>query len=76
MSLINLIAAIRKAFPESLREQAYVDLLALDDHSLADIGLRRSDILAGLCRGTNAVDVMPEPQIARRQRPVLAHRSF
>ena len=48
MSLINLIVAIRKAFPEWRREQAYRDLMVLDDHSLADIGLRRSDLTAGL----------------------------
>jgi hypothetical protein len=35
----DLIAAVRKAFPEFRREQAYGDLMALDEHSLADIGL-------------------------------------
>ena len=69
MSLINLIAAVVKAFPESRREDAYAGLMVLDDHSLADIGLRRSDIVAGFYRGTHAIDAMPEPPIAPRQRP-------
>jgi uncharacterized protein YjiS (DUF1127 family) len=66
MSLINLIVAVGKAFPEWRREQAYADLLALDDHSLADIGLRRSDIVAGLVTGTHAIDAIPQPSIAPR----------
>jgi hypothetical protein len=34
-----LITALRKAFLELRREQAYGDLMALDEHSLADIGV-------------------------------------
>ena len=38
----SLITTFRKAFLEFHREQAYCDLMALDDHSLADMafGLR------------------------------------
>jgi len=76
MSLINLIIAVRKAFPEWRREQAYTDLMALDDRSLADIGLRRSDLIAGHYRGTHAIDAMSEPPTAPQRQPALAHRSF
>ena len=41
-----LITAFRKAFLEFHREQADCDLMALDDHSLADIGLRPEVIAA------------------------------
>jgi len=71
MSLINLIVAVGKAFPEWRREQAYADLLALDDHSLADIGLRRSDIVAGFFTGTRAIDAIPQPSIAPRHDTAL-----
>jgi uncharacterized protein YjiS (DUF1127 family) len=64
MSLINLIAAVVNAFPESRREDAYSELMVLDDHSLADIGLHRSDIVAGLHKGTLAIDAVPERPIA------------
>ena len=76
MSPINLIAAVVKAFPESRREDAYAELMVLDDHSLADIGLRRSDIVAGLYRGTLAIDAVPERLTVPRERPAVAHRSF
>ena len=45
-----LITALRKVFLEFRREPTYGDLMALDDHSLADIGLHRSQI-AGLVEG-------------------------
>jgi hypothetical protein len=37
MSLLNLIVAIQKALSECHREQAYADLMTLDDRSLADV---------------------------------------
>jgi hypothetical protein len=43
-----LITALRKVFPEFRREPAYGELMALDDHSLADIGF-----LPGVVAGTN-----------------------
>jgi uncharacterized protein YjiS (DUF1127 family) len=47
----SLITAFRKAFLEFHREQAYCDLMALDDHSLADIGLR-PEVIAGITRSS------------------------
>ena len=45
MSLVNLITTAGKAFSEwRARERAYAELMALDDRSLADIGITRSDI--------------------------------
>jgi hypothetical protein len=72
MSLLNVTVAIRKAFSEWHREQAYAELLALDDRSLADIGLRRSDITAGMCGATHPVDATSEPQAESRRCPAVA----
>jgi uncharacterized protein YjiS (DUF1127 family) len=75
MSLLSLIALIQKAFAAWRREQqAYAELMALDDHTLADIGLRRSDLVAGLYGGTHAIDAVPERPIAPRRHQTLAHR--
>ena len=46
-----LITALGKVFLEFHREQAYCDLMALDDHSLADIGLR-PEVIAGTTRSS------------------------
>jgi uncharacterized protein YjiS (DUF1127 family) len=47
MSLINLFVAARNALREWRRRQrAYHELMALDDRSLADIGIHRSQISA------------------------------
>jgi len=47
MFLINLLAAAKHAIADwQRRQQAYAELSALDDHALADIGIRRSDIPA------------------------------
>jgi uncharacterized protein YjiS (DUF1127 family) len=47
MFLINLLAAAKRGFADwRHRQQAYAELSALDDHALADIGIRRSDIPA------------------------------
>jgi uncharacterized protein YjiS (DUF1127 family) len=47
MFLISLFAAARHAVAEWRRkQQAYADLMALDDRSLADIGIRRCEIPA------------------------------
>ena len=47
MPMINfLISAGRALTAWRQREQAYAELMALDDHSLADIGLHRSQIAA------------------------------
>ena len=47
MSLINLFVATRAAVTRwRQRQRAYGELMALDDRSLADIGIRRSEIPA------------------------------
>jgi uncharacterized protein YjiS (DUF1127 family) len=57
MVLVNLLISARKAFSEwRRRERAYAELMALNDHSLADIGIRRSQIGA-LVEG----DLAPSP---------------
>jgi uncharacterized protein YjiS (DUF1127 family) len=47
MSILNLFLSAGRAFAEwRRRERAYAELMALDDRSLADIGVRRSQIRA------------------------------
>jgi len=47
MSLINLFVAARSAIAGwRQRQRAYGELMALDDRSLADIGIRREEIRA------------------------------
>lgn len=47
MSILNLFISAGRAFSEWRRRQrAYGELMALDDRSLADIGIRRSQIRA------------------------------
>lgn len=47
MSIINLFISATRAIADwRNRERAYAELMALDDRSLADIGIRRSQIRA------------------------------
>ena len=47
MFIVNLLAAAGNVFSEwRHRQQAYAELMSLDDRSLADIGIRRSEIPA------------------------------
>jgi uncharacterized protein YjiS (DUF1127 family) len=51
MSVLNLLSSAWKAVADwQRRERAYDELMALDDHALADIGIRRSEIRA-ICEG-------------------------
>jgi uncharacterized protein YjiS (DUF1127 family) len=51
MSVLNLLSSLRQAFTDwRRRERAYDELMALDNHALADIGIRRSEIRA-ICEG-------------------------
>lgn len=63
MSLINLFLAARDSFVERRRRaQAYDELMALDDRSLADIGIHRSQIpgiVEGSSRGKPRVEAQP-----------------
>lgn len=62
MSLISLFAAARSAMAQRRQQRrAYHELMALDDRSLSDIGLHRSQIPA-LVEGLDAArDVRSEP---------------
>jgi len=66
MSVLNLLNSVREAFADwQSRERAYAELMALDDHSLADIGIRRSDIRA-ICEGSH-VSAPSEAPVRFRQ---------
>ena len=71
MFMINLLISIGRALSEwRRREQAYAELMALDDHALADIGLHRSQI-AALVDGGHTVDLLAAPIPFRtREKPV------
>ena len=63
MSVLSLLNSAREAFADwQRRERACAELMALDDHSLADIGIRRSDIRA-ICEGSHkpALSEAPVP---------------
>ena len=63
MSVVNLfISAGRRFAAWHRRQQAYAELMALDDHSLADIGLHRSQI-ASLVEGHRVPDAASAPVI-------------
>jgi uncharacterized protein YjiS (DUF1127 family) len=75
MSVINFFASAGRAFAEWRRRQrAYEELMALDDHCLADLGIHRSEINAYLARGrrdrsedAGSPAVRPEPVFGRRR---------
>jgi uncharacterized protein YjiS (DUF1127 family) len=82
MSLINLFVAARNGFSEwRKRAHAYDELMALDDRSLADIGIHRSQI-SGIVEGTHGVQPRVEAAPAnaifglRPARIAAAHRWF
>jgi uncharacterized protein YjiS (DUF1127 family) len=59
MSLSNVFVSARKAMAQwRQRERAYAELMALDDRSLSDIGIRRSEI-AALVEGVHGSDRSP-----------------
>jgi uncharacterized protein YjiS (DUF1127 family) len=67
MSVLNLLISAREAFADWRRRQkAYAELMALDDHSLADIGIHRSEI-RDICEGyyKPARSALPEPTSGR-----------
>jgi uncharacterized protein YjiS (DUF1127 family) len=62
--MFSTIAARLRAWRE--REQAYQELMALDDRSLSDIGLRRADIPFVLSGDvTRECDVIVKPTPAQ-----------
>ena len=73
MSVVNLLVSAGRRFSEwRHRQQTYAELMALDDHSLADIGLHRSQI-ASLVEGYPAPQPasapVPFPQPEKLARP-------
>ena len=61
MSVVHLLTSAGRAFSAwRRREQTYAELMALDDHSLADIGLHRSQI-AGIFGGVRTPDPLLPP---------------
>jgi uncharacterized protein YjiS (DUF1127 family) len=71
MSLINLFVAARSAIARwRQRQRAYGELMALDDRSLADIGIRREEIRA-IVEGVHAE---PRPAPAPSYAPQPSHR--
>jgi uncharacterized protein YjiS (DUF1127 family) len=60
MSIVNLFVAARNALADRRnRTRAYAELAALDDRSLADIGIHRSQIPAIVARAQCAADRRP-----------------
>jgi uncharacterized protein YjiS (DUF1127 family) len=52
MLLINLLLSAGRAIADwNRRQRAYEELMALDDHCLADLGIRRAEINAYLAAG-------------------------
>ena len=78
MSLINVFVATRNALGEWRRRQrAYNELMALDDRSLADIGVHRSQIPAiieGMHRGVRPVPASAPARSTSPARLVTGHR--
>ena len=77
MSLINLIVATRDAFTRwRQRQRAYGELMSLDDRSLADIGIRRSEITSIVWGQHETVrhDEAPQPGAFNPARLATPHR--
>jgi uncharacterized protein YjiS (DUF1127 family) len=73
MSMLNLLASAGRAFSDwRRRERAYAELMTLDDHSLADIGIHRSQI-GGLVEGVR-MPGPPLPQTPSRNQGKFAQR--
>ncbi len=63
MSLINLFVAARSALAaRRQRQRAYAELMSLDDRSLADIGIHRSQI-PGIVEGLQRVPQHAHPEL-------------
>jgi uncharacterized protein YjiS (DUF1127 family) len=75
MSVLNLFVSAREAFADWRRRQrAYAELMALDDHSLADIGIQRSQV-RDLCEGFYAPAPSAAPARARQTRKLVSPRA-
>jgi len=66
MSLVNLFVAARTALKNRLqRRRAYDELMALDDRSLADIGIHRTQIPALVMSFHQAAQIEAAPFTSR-----------
>lgn len=66
MSVINMLVAARAALADRRdRRRAYDELAALDDHSLADIGLHRSQLDGAVERLFESVELDAAPSSIR-----------
>ena len=74
MSMVNFFISAARAFSAwRQRQQTYAELMALDDHSLADIGLHRSQI-AGLFGAVRSPDPFLPPLSLPKQREFVRHK--
>jgi uncharacterized protein YjiS (DUF1127 family) len=74
MSFVNLFVSAGRAIADwHRRQRAYEELMALDDHCLADLGIRRSEINAYLAAGRRASKVPAAP--AARRETIFGKRS-
>lgn len=69
MVLVNFLVSVGKALADwNRRQRAYEELMALDDHCLADLGIRRSQINAYLAAGRRdreaAIPIAARPKAA------------
>ena len=78
MSLMNLFVAVRNALIEQRRcRHTYNELMALDDRSLADIGMHRSQlpaIVEDMCQGAELHPAAAPTRSPRALRLVTSHR--
>jgi uncharacterized protein YjiS (DUF1127 family) len=78
MSLINLVVAAGNSFGDWRRRQrAFHELMALDDRSLADIGIHRSRIPAlveGMYQAAHTVSANAPAHGPRAARLATGHR--
>ena len=73
MSLINLFVAARAAIARwRERQRAYGELMALDDRSLSDVGIRREEIRA-IVEGYYDEGARRAPAPARAPAPSYRH---
>lgn len=70
MSIVNMLVAARAAFAERRdRYRVYEELAALDDRSLEDIGLHRSQLPGLVERLFESVELDAAPLVARKSGP-------